>query len=354
MRRHSLRSSQPSGASRAALKRARERESARLAAAEGKRAKARELMEKMDEMESSGSLKCLQAIDGFMRKACLRIVDLFAKMDSSGDGTVTAEELRNGLKKCGLKMKRKDVVLFVRYVDIDKTGEVGMEELEKAVRELRRFNWEKQTFSKLTSVSGAPLPLRCSDELHLWRPSKNQDGLYLVSGEDLCAGLMRMRGDGDDWLWDKWSPPPLVKSLEARSRSGSRDGSRQGNNRPGSRSSQSRPGSRGGSRPGSPGSPRGFAPNQSSIITEDGGAFTDNNARVTSPSNGLASGTMASGTMTLPPLPGAATSGGEGGSGDDESFKDNTRLKLRKELRSKVKARAFKALHIGVPVTFIR
>ena len=33
---------------------------------------------------------------------------------------------------------------------------------------------------------------------------------------------------------------------------------------------------------------------------------------------------------------------------------DREIMKMRKELRSKVKARAFKALHIGVPVTFIR
>ena len=159
----------PSGASRAALKRTREREAGRLAVMEAKRSKARELMEKMRDMETSGALRCLTLLESFMRKSCMRIVDLFSKMDSSGDGYVTAEELRSGMKKCGLKMRRKDVVLFVRYIDLDGGGEVGMDELEGAIRELRRYNWEKESYASLVSASGAPLPLRCPTLLHIFR-----------------------------------------------------------------------------------------------------------------------------------------------------------------------------------------
>lgn len=197
---------QPSGASRAALKRSREKEAALLAKGEAKRARARELISKMHDMEQSGALTCLTSIENYMRKNCLRIIDLFSKMDASGDGGVTAEELRAGLKKCGLKMKRKDVVLFVRYIDLDGTGEVGMEELEAAMRELRRFNWEKNTVMKLIESSGAPLPLRCRDMIHLWRPSSSIDGVLMLSAADVASGLMRMRGDGEDWLWEKCVP----------------------------------------------------------------------------------------------------------------------------------------------------
>ena len=63
---------QPSGASRAALKKTREKEAARLAESEARRARARELMAKMDDMQESGALVCIEALENFMRKSCLR------------------------------------------------------------------------------------------------------------------------------------------------------------------------------------------------------------------------------------------------------------------------------------------
>ncbi|GMH53976.1 hypothetical protein TL16_g01576 [Triparma laevis f. inornata] len=346
---------QPSGASRAALKRTREREAARMAASEAKRSKARELMEKMQDMEDSGALNCLTMIEAFMRKSCMRIIDIFSKMDASGDGLVSAEELRAGLKKCGLKMKRKDVVLFVRYVDLDGGGEVGMEELEGAIRELRRFNWEKQTFQKLISTSGAPLPLRCPSLLNLFRPSKNVEGSYMITGDNLCSTLMRMRGDGDDWLWEEWVPP-VVQNVEvfSDSRGGSRTGSR-GGSRTGSRGG-SRPGSRVGGRPGSRGSGLGSRPQSpglglggleiGSSLTQPSGLsqpsiLTEGSL---SPGGGLGGLPQSSSTPTLPQI---TTS-----KWNPDEWEDGTRIKLKKELRSKVKAKAFKALHIGVPVTY--
>ena len=276
----------PSGASRAALKKAREKEAARLAESEARRARARELQEKMYEMEESGALNCLLSLEHFMRKNCLRISDLFSKMDSSGDGFVSAEELRRGMKNVGLKMKRKDVVLFVRYVDLDGGGEVGKEELENAIRELRRFNWEKDNINKLINSSGAPLPLRCSSLLHIWRPknaqyeplesivnnnmntvntellaqfgfndsksdisgTQRQQGVaapkspagsraatpaapnidYMLTGDDVCAGLMRMRGDGDEWLWKSYSVPVPAHVRASPSRASRGGGSRGG------------------------------------------------------------------------------------------------------------------------------
>ncbi|GMH65710.1 hypothetical protein TrST_g194 [Triparma strigata] len=327
---------QPSGASRAALKRTRERESNRMAIAETKRAKARELMAKMKDMEDSGAIKCLTMIEAFMRKSCMRIVDIFSKMDNSGDGLVSAEELRAGLKKCGLKVKRKDVVLFVRYVDVDGGGEVGMEELEGAIRELRRFNWEKETFKKLIKTSGAPLPLRCPDLTTLFRPGKNVEGEYMISGDDLCSTLMRMRGDGEDWLWEEFTPPPPQSyEIPSESRGGSRSGSRAGS-RTGSRGG-SRTGSRGGSRPSS--RPGRSSPDRSSL--PPGLGSLDLPSTLTQPS-------LTSSTSPQTVLPQISLNKWN----PPEDYVDGARVKFNKELKSKVKAKAFKALHIGVPVTF--
>mmetsp|Transcript_13193 Transcript_13193/g.26900 ORF Transcript_13193/g.26900 Transcript_13193/m.26900 type:complete len:894 (+) Transcript_13193:10-2691(+) len=307
---------QPSGASRAALKRSREKQAARLALAESKRSKARELMEKMKEMEDSGALKCLTMIEAFMRKSCMRIIDMFSKMDATGDGTVDAEELRKGLKKCGLKLKRKDVVLFVRYVDLDGGGEIGMEELEGAIRELRRFNWEKSTFKELISTSGAPLHLRCPSLLFLWRPSSCVDGVYLCTGDDVCAGLMRMRGDGNDDLWGDFEPPKDRSSVVAdpMSRGGSRSGSR------------------GGSRPVSKQSNRSRPQSPSTL------QFTESlNLDETNPASPMPT------TSTFLPSLSASKSPTRDGKGG----------RMRKEMDAKVKARTWKALHIGVPVDFV-
>jgi Ca2+-binding EF-hand superfamily protein len=358
---------QPSSASRLALKKAREKEAAMLAKGEASRARARELMDKMDEMEKSGALICLTMLENYMRKNCLRIVDLFSKMDKSGDGGVNAEELRRGMKKCGLKMKRKDIVLFIRYVDTDGGGEISMEELNDAIRELRRFNWEKETFAKLVSQSTAPLPLRCPDSVNLWQPSSMQDGSYMLTPEDIAKGLMRMRGDGDDFLWNKYTPPAnTVMARETNSRGGSRGGSR-ANSRPGTRGS--RPNSRAGnqspsSRPqsrGMTGSPMSDLMgnnigNSSSVFSENGlgGLLSP------SPGDGLFQQSTISSTSMFPPIGG--TGGGAGVELDMASMssedklrenrriRDNTHRKMRKELVSKVKARAFLQLHIGVPV----
>ena len=314
---------QPSGASRAALKRSREKQAARLAVAEAKRSKARELMEKMQEMEDSGALKLLTMLENFMRKSCMRIVDIFSKMDSSGDGTVDAEELRKGLKRCGLKLKRKDVVLFVRYVDVDGGGEVGMEELEGAIRELRRFNWEKSTFKDLINSSGAPLHLRCQSILSLWRPSSCENGLYLCKGEDIAKGLMRMRGDGNDDLWGEYEPPKdqPPQGLESTSRVGSRGGSR------------------GGSRPISKQSNRGSRPQSPSDLQFTGSM----NLGSSNPAVGSLSQSQSLSTF-LPSIPSPNKTPGTGRDGKGD--------RMRRELKAKAKAKAWKALHIGVPVDF--
>ena len=92
----------------------------------------------MQHAEACGAIAALARLEGFMRKNCLRVKDMFEKIDRSGDGSLGAAELRKALKKCNLYMTKVDVKGLVRYIDTGNDGTVECDELEVAIKNFRR------------------------------------------------------------------------------------------------------------------------------------------------------------------------------------------------------------------------
>ena len=69
----------------------------------------------------------------YLRKNMARAIDLFRKLDTSGDGYLDEGEMREGLKVLGLKMGPSDFKLFWKSIDEDGGGYVDTKELMDAL-----------------------------------------------------------------------------------------------------------------------------------------------------------------------------------------------------------------------------
>jgi Ca2+-binding EF-hand superfamily protein len=164
---------------------------------------AHKMQMQMQHAEACGALPALSALDRFRRKNCLRVADLFGKMDSDGSGSVDASELRKGLKKCNLFMSKADVKGLVAFLDTGRDGSVEQDEMEFAIKMFRRVSWQKAEIEELLkSVSDIHITDRCKSitEIFGLRPGDEEEE---ITGQDLADALMRMRGDKDARLWYK-------------------------------------------------------------------------------------------------------------------------------------------------------
>mmetsp|Transcript_25422 Transcript_25422/g.59159 ORF Transcript_25422/g.59159 Transcript_25422/m.59159 type:complete len:351 (-) Transcript_25422:325-1377(-) len=67
-----------------------------------------------------------------------RTIDLFRHIDASGDGLASAEELYSSLAEMGATMSGKEFALLLEIVDRDRSGEVTLKELDRALKSARR------------------------------------------------------------------------------------------------------------------------------------------------------------------------------------------------------------------------
>ena len=63
--------------------------------------------------------KMLMRIDEYVNKRRARIIDLFRAVDSGGDGTVTPDELREGLEKIGILASDEEFLALTQAFDPD-------------------------------------------------------------------------------------------------------------------------------------------------------------------------------------------------------------------------------------------
>jgi hypothetical protein len=69
-----------------------------------------------------------------LNKSKTRIIDLFRSLDKSGDGLLSASELRAGLKRIGLELTKEEFAVLLSRVDQDGSGELEARELDKALK----------------------------------------------------------------------------------------------------------------------------------------------------------------------------------------------------------------------------
>ena len=81
--------------------------------------------------------KILLQIDEYVNKRRARIIDLFRAVDSGGDGTVTPEELREGLEKIGITASDDEFLALTHAFDPDGSGEIEFSEFVQAVKTAR-------------------------------------------------------------------------------------------------------------------------------------------------------------------------------------------------------------------------
>eukprot|EP00931_Biecheleriopsis_adriatica_P037206 TRINITY_DN21354_c0_g1_i1.p1 TRINITY_DN21354_c0_g1~~TRINITY_DN21354_c0_g1_i1.p1 ORF type:complete len:340 (-),score=91.56 TRINITY_DN21354_c0_g1_i1:157-1176(-) len=85
----------------------------------------------------------MKSLADTLKKKRMRASDLFKKIDASGDGNVTGEELRAGLSELGFKMSDTDLASVMSVIDKDGGGEVSVKEFDRAVRAAEKLPSKK-------------------------------------------------------------------------------------------------------------------------------------------------------------------------------------------------------------------
>ena len=100
-------------------------------------------------------------IRGFLKLNYARVIDLFRRMDTSGDGEVDIEEFRTGLRALKLNLSDVECDHLFRQFDEDNSGTLEIAELDKAIRILKKPELKysiETTVSKDGSTFGDMIP----------------------------------------------------------------------------------------------------------------------------------------------------------------------------------------------------
>jgi len=79
-----------------------------------------------------------------LKEKRIRAVELFKSIDDSGDGTITADELRHGLHKLGLELQDAEFGAVMGRIDKDGGGEVSLKEFERAMKAAEKLPPKKK------------------------------------------------------------------------------------------------------------------------------------------------------------------------------------------------------------------
>ena len=90
----------------------------------------------------------MKSVSELLKRKRLRASDLFKKIDSSGDGTVTGEELRMGLNDLGFKLSANDLASIMAVMDKDGGGEVSVKEFDRAMRAAEKLPSKREKVSE--------------------------------------------------------------------------------------------------------------------------------------------------------------------------------------------------------------
>lgn len=96
---------------------------------------------------TSDAEELMKSVSELLKRKRLRASDLFKKIDSSGDGTVTGEELRMGLHDLGFKLSLADLASIMAVIDKDGGGEVSVKEFDRAMRAAEKLPSKREKVS---------------------------------------------------------------------------------------------------------------------------------------------------------------------------------------------------------------
>ena len=84
----------------------------------------------------------------FMRRNMLRVSDMISHVDSSCDGVVDLEELKEAVKMVHLDLTDTEVEILFDFLDESGDGTIDAAELESAMRDHRRGHYERKSLLK--------------------------------------------------------------------------------------------------------------------------------------------------------------------------------------------------------------
>jgi calmodulin len=138
-------------------------------------------MAAMDEVDGM-----LTAIASLLKRKRIRSSDLFRTINTSGDGQATSEELRAALVDLGLKPKPDLFASLVARLDPDRSGKVGIKELEKALRQADRKQPEGQDNASASRKPASRRDRRVPSKSTLMKKDKEEFRQIFCLFKQLC------------------------------------------------------------------------------------------------------------------------------------------------------------------------
>lgn len=86
----------------------------------------------------------------------MRATDLFKKIDTSGDGSLDAEELRGGLADLGFKASDAEFAVIMARVDKDGGGDVSLKEFDRAIKAAEKLPKKPKIDEAAAAAAAAP------------------------------------------------------------------------------------------------------------------------------------------------------------------------------------------------------
>lgn len=86
----------------------------------------------------------------------MRSADLFRLIDTSRDGSISADELKTGLADLGFKTTPESFALIMGRIDKDRGGEIEMKEFERAIKAAEKLPPKKKKEEEETSTKKKP------------------------------------------------------------------------------------------------------------------------------------------------------------------------------------------------------
>ena len=87
---------------------------------------------KLQPTEEGGSV--VEQLREILNKNAVRVIDLFRSWDDDGNGKINAKEFRQSISGLGYSAPRKDTDAIFSDLDVDKSGEIDYNELNRALR----------------------------------------------------------------------------------------------------------------------------------------------------------------------------------------------------------------------------
>jgi calmodulin len=82
----------------------------------------------------------------------MRATDLFKKIDTSGDGSIDADELRTGLADMGFKATDAEFAAIMMRVDRDGGGDVSLKEFDRAIKAAEKLPPRKKIEEQVAMI----------------------------------------------------------------------------------------------------------------------------------------------------------------------------------------------------------